>query len=215
MSEAGSAARSGPFRVGITGSLGSGKSALCGLLAARGFAVIDADLTSRAVTAPGSSALVELRAAFGDDIVTADGELDRAVLARRAFIDPSTRDRLQAILHPRIRAALAAAIGDLGRTGHEVVLVEAAMILEGGHRDSYDMLVVVTASEAAKLERAVSRGMDEAEAARRLALQWTDERKARAADWTVDNSGDLDDLAAAADRLAAGIRDAVERHRTH
>lgn len=215
MTEPRSAERTGPFRVGVTGSLGSGKSTLCRLLAERGYAVIDADQTSRAVTAPGGPALEELQAVFGDDILNAAGELDRAVLARRAFIDPATRDRLQAILHPRIRAALAAAIDELGRAGHGVVVIEAAMILEGGHQDFYDMLVVVTAPQPAKLERAAERGMDRAEAARRLALQWSDDRKAAAADWVVENDDDRTALAREADRLSAGIREASKRNGSH
>ncbi len=194
-----------PYIVGVTGSLGAGKSALCRLLAERGLAVLDADQTSREVTAPGEAVLAELKREFGADILDRSGRLDRARLAVRALADPAARDRLQAILHPPIRRALAGAVRELGAAGQRIVVIEAAMILEGGQRDFYDLLVVVTAPTALKLARAAGRGMPVAEAERRLALQWSDERKATVADWVVHNDADLAALGVAATKLVTEL----------
>jgi dephospho-CoA kinase len=194
------------YVVGVTGSLGSGKSTLCRLLAGAGLAVIDADRVSRRVTAPATAATAELADAFGADLLDGGGRLDRRRLAARAFVDEASRDRLHALLHPHIRRALRAEVEALGAAGREVAIIEAAMILESGHRAFYDMLVVVTASERRKLERVIGRGMSEADARRRLALQWPDDRKAAAADWVVPNDGDLPALEAAAEKLVAEIR---------
>ena len=194
-----------PFKVGVTGSLGAGKSTLCRLLAAQGLAIIDADAVSRQVTAPGAPVLEQLVEAFGADIIDEQGGLDRARLAARALTDLAGRDRLQALLHPPIRQALAEAVRALGDGGHRVVVIEASMILEGGHQAFYDMLVVVTAPTELKLERAAGRGMATDEARRRLDLQWPDGRKTARADWVVENSGDRVALSSAAAELAAEI----------
>ena len=195
-----------PLLVGVTGGLGSGKSTLCRFLAERGLPVIDADQVARAVSAPGSPGLAALAAEFGPGILDPQGALDRAALAACALGDPASQARLHAILHPRIRAAVAAEAERLGRAGHPAVVIEAAVILEGGEPEFYDLLVVVTAPDPIKIARAEARGMAAAEARRRLALQWPDERKAAAAHLVIANDGTLPDLEAAAERLAAVIR---------
>lgn len=198
-----------PFVVGVTGGLGAGKSTLCRLLAARGLEVVDADQVARQVTAPGSPALAEIERAFGPGLVDARGRLDRPALAARALGDPAGQARLHALLHPRIRAELAREVERRGRAGAEAVVIEATMILEGGHREFYDWLVVVVAAPEEKVRRAVARGMDPTEAERRLALQWSDEEKAAAADRVIVNDGSLDLLAAQAAELAEDIRTAA------
>jgi dephospho-CoA kinase len=194
-----------PFVVGVTGGLGAGKSALCGFLRRLGLPVIDADQVARTVTAPGSPALAELTEAFGPGLITPEGRLDRAALAARALGDLGGQSRLHAILHPPIRAALAREVAALGRAGKRAVVIEAAVLLEGGGHEFYDWIVVVVAPEAVKVARAVERGMPAEEARRRLDLQWPDERKATAAHRVIANDGTLADLAAAAERLAGEI----------
>ncbi len=201
--------RARPLVVGVTGGLGAGKSTLCRLLAERGLHVIDADRVARTATAPGSQALAEIEAAFGPGLVDAAGRLDRAALAARALRDPAGQARLHAILHPRIRSELGREVERLGHAGVEAVVIEATVILESGHRDFYDLLVVITAPDDEKVRRAVARGMTAAEAWERLALQWSDAEKAALADLVVTNDGSLDSLAIEADRLAAEIRRAA------
>ena len=203
-----------PFVVGLTGGLGAGKSTLGRLLAARGLEVIDADQVARAVTAPGSPALAAIEQAFGPGLVDGEGRLDRAALAARALADTEGQQRLQAILHPPIRAALAREVEARGRAGVEAVVIEATMILESGHRAFYDFLVVVIAAPEERVRRAAARGMDPAAARRRLALQWTDEEKAAAADRVIVNDGSLDALAARADELVAAILAAARNRRS-
>jgi dephospho-CoA kinase len=195
--------------VGVTGGLGAGKSTLCRLLAERGLEVIDADQVARQVTAAGSPALAEIERAFGSGLVDGEGRLDRPALAARALGDPAGQARLHAILHPPIRAELAREVERRGRAGAEAVVIEASMILEGGHREFYDFLVVVVATVEEKVRRAAARGMDPAEARRRLALQWSDEEKGAAADRVIVNDGSLDSLAAQAAELAQDIRTAA------
>jgi dephospho-CoA kinase len=141
--------------------------------------------------------------------VDAEGRLDRAALAARALSGPEGQKKLEAILHPLIRAELAREVEARGRAGARAVVIEAAMILESGHRGFYDLLVVVVASPEERVRRAAERGMDPEEARRRLALQWSDEEKAAAADLVIVNDGSLDTLAARADELAERIRTAA------
>jgi dephospho-CoA kinase len=203
-----------PLVVGITGGLGAGKSALCRMLAERGFPVIDADRVARQVTAPGSPVLEELERAFGPGLVLADGHLDRAALASRALADPDGQARLNMLLHPLIRQRLADEVERLGGDGAEAVIIEAALLLESGNRAYYDLVVVVVADDTEKVRRAVARGMEAAEARRRLALLWPDPEKRSAAHRVVHNNGSLADLEAEADLLTDEIREAAaRRHR--
>lgn len=205
--------RGRPLVVGVTGGLAAGKSTLCQLLAAHGFPVIDADQVAREVTEPGSPHLAELTRAFGPEILTPGGRLDRQALAERALADAQGQARLNAILHPPIREKLEAEVARLGREGAPVVIIEATLALEAGHRSSYDLLVVVVAADEDKVKRAVGRGMSREEARRRLALLWPDAEKVAQADRVVRNDGTLAALAAVADELARAIRAAADRPR--
>lgn len=200
-----------PLVVGVTGGLASGKSTLCRLLADRGLPVIDADQVAREVTAPGSPLLVELARAFGAEIITAEGGLDRPLLAARALTDRASQARLNSILHPPIRERLAIEVERLGREGAPAVVIEATLALESGNRAFYDWLVVVVAPDEEKVKRAAARGMSGEEARRRLALLWTDADKEAQADRVIRNDGSLAALAAAAEELGREIAAAVER----
>jgi dephospho-CoA kinase len=136
---------------------------------------------------------------FGVAILDAQGRIDRRRLGGRVFADPDARRRLESILHPAIREACQQAVRAAEASGHEVCVVDAALILETGQRGRYDTLVVVTAPEEAQVDRLVrSRGLTVAEARRRLESQWPTEAKAAQADFVIDNGGDL---AAAEDQV--------------
>jgi dephospho-CoA kinase len=194
----------------VTGGLAAGKSTVCALLAAGGVPTVDADQLGRELTAAGGAVVTELARAFGDDVIDQDGVLRRDLLAARAFKDDDSRRRLEAIMHPRIAAAMAERLRELAADGHTAVVVEAALLLESGRRDLYDLLVVVTAPEAVRLARAALRGMSEVEARRRLAHQWPDRQKIEHADHVIENGGDRAALERRVARLLDIIRDRAE-----
>ncbi|MGH3386319.1 MAG: dephospho-CoA kinase [Nocardioidaceae bacterium] len=181
------------LRVGLTGGIGSGKTAVTELLDELGAVVVDADLLARAVVEPGTDGLDEVVAAFGPGVLDGEGALDRQALAAVVFDDPSARARLEAIIHPRVRrraAEVESAAGDAAIVVHAIPL-----LVETGQADRFDVLVVVDVPEDLQVERLTRlRGMSEQEARSRIAAQATREQRLAAADVVVDNSGTLDDL---------------------
>lgn len=185
------------MRVGLTGGIGSGKSAVSSLLAELGATVVDADLLAREAVAPGSPGLAEIAAEFGDDVVGPDGSLDRPAMAAVVFSDPTARQRLEAIVHPRVRARAAEIeAAALAADPSAVVVHDVPLLVETGQQDSYDVVLVVDVPRDLQVARLVSaRGMDEAEARSRIAAQADRDARLAAADVVIDNSGTLDDLA--------------------
>ena len=178
--------------VGLTGGIAAGKSTVASMLAARGAAVVDADRIAHRLQEPGGPCYREIVEAFGREILDASGRIDRQRLGARAFADPSLRQRLEAIMHPAIWAACEPEIGRAGAAGRSVCVVEAALILETGHRDRFQRLIVVTAPTEAQIGRLrEQRGLTVEAAQQRLAAQWSGAAKARHADYVIDNGGDL------------------------
>ncbi|MGC4789023.1 dephospho-CoA kinase [Micromonospora sp. DT178] len=188
------------LRVGLTGGIGSGKSAVARRLAECGAVVIDSDRIAREVVAPGTEGLAEIVAAFSERVLDADGALDRAALGALVFADETARRRLEAITHPRVRARsaeLAAAAAP-----DAIVVNDVPLLVEVGLAPTYHLVVVVQTEVATRLARlARDRGMDRAEAERRIAAQADDARRRAAADVLLTNDGSLDDLHAAVDAL--------------
>jgi len=181
--------RPGPFRVGLTGGIASGKSLVAGLFADLGVPVVDTDAIAREVVAPGEPALAEIRAQFGDAVFDATGELDRRALRHRVFADPAERRALERILHPRIRertlAAMAAAEGPY-------LIVVVPLLVESGFDRLVDRVLVVDCSEAQQLARLRKRDAEStAQARRMLASQASRERRLAIADDVIDNSGSI------------------------
>lgn len=190
------------LRVGLTGGIGSGKSAVAARLSDRGAFVIDADLLAREVVARGSEGLTEVIREFGPSLLTSDSELDRAGLAQIVFEDPSARRRLEEIVHPRVRAraaeleAGAAARGDV-----DVVVHDIPLLVETGQAGSFDLVVVVDADDDVRVARLVARGLSEAEARARIGAQARRQDRLDAADVVVDNSGTWPELDDEVERL--------------
>ncbi|GIF67961.1 dephospho-CoA kinase [Asanoa ishikariensis] len=188
------------LQVGLTGGIGAGKSAAASRFAAAGALVIDSDRLAREVVEPGTAGLAEVVAAFGPDVLSADGALDRAALGRVVFGDPTARKRLEGILHPLIRARsaeLAAAAPP-----DTIIVNDVPLLVEGGLGASYHLVVVVDATPEVRIERLVrDRGMTAADAAARIAAQIDDTARRAAADVVLDNSGAPEALAAAVDAL--------------
>jgi dephospho-CoA kinase len=181
-----------PFAVALTGGIGSGKSAVAELFAAHGVTVIDADAVSHALTAPGGAALAPIARAFGAEVIRPDGGLDRAALRERVFADPAERRRLEAILHPMIRARMQA---DLAADTGPYALLAIPLLVETGQTDLADRILVVDAPEAVRIERVGRRSGLAPDAVRRImASQASSTQRLAVADDIIDNSGDLADL---------------------
>ncbi len=184
-------------RVGLTGGIGSGKSEVSRLLRRLGALVIDADLLAREVVAPGSEGLAAVADAFGSDVLADDGSLDRAAVAAVVFGDPEARSRLEAIIHPRVRARAAQLEAEAWASNSDAVVVhDVPLLVEAGQADRYDTVVVVDVPIETQVARLVSqRGMTQEEARARIDAQADRNARLAAADVVIDNSGTLDDLA--------------------
>jgi dephospho-CoA kinase len=192
--------------IGLTGGIASGKSTVARMLAARGAAIVDADLLARQVVEPGQPALAELVARFGPAILAPDGTLDRKRLGAIAFADPAARADLNRITHPRIVAASAAAIAKWSDEGANVVFYEAALLVENNSHRTLPALLVVAASPEVQLARVMARDSLSAEdAQKRIASQLPLEDKRKAATWVIENNGDEQALAREVDRVVAEI----------
>jgi dephospho-CoA kinase len=188
------------LRVGLTGGIGTGKSSVSAMLAKHGAVVIDADDLAREVVAPGTPALAEIVISFGPEMITDDGELDRAAMGRRVFGDDEARKRLEAIIHPRVRARAAqieAAAGERAIVVHDIPL-----LVETGQADSFDVVLVVDAPTDVQVQRLVQqRGMTVVDAGARIAAQAGRDQRLAAADHVLSNTGSLAQLQAAVDQV--------------
>ncbi|HEV3473006.1 MAG TPA: dephospho-CoA kinase [Actinomycetota bacterium] len=187
--------------VGVTGGIGSGKSTFAALLAERGAHVIDADQIGREALLPGKPAWHSVVDQFGDEILAASSmDVDRAALARIVFADPKKLAALNAIVHPVIVGEIADRL-ERFRAAEDIVVLDAALILELGLAAELDVLVGLIAERPTREQRLVRRGLSLTDARARMGAQ-TDPRELIAkADIVVTNDGSLDDLAAKADEV--------------
>lgn len=189
------------LRIGLTGGIGSGKSTVAALLAARGAVIIDADRIAREVVEPGTPGLAAVVAEFGDGVLAADGSLDRPALAAIVFADPAARARLDGIVHPLVRLRATELLAEL--PADAVAVQDVPLLVETGQAAAYDLVLVVETDLDTRIARLVSRGMTEPDARARIAAQVTDEQRRAAADVVLDNSGTPERLAAQVDRFWA------------
>lgn len=188
--------------VGLTGGIGTGKSTVSAILRDLGATVIDADEATRAVQAPGSEGLRQMVAEFGDGILTAGGELDRARLADIAFNDPEARRRLNAIVHPLVRLWMAERQQEAVERGDPLVVMDIPLLFEARGAGAFETVVLVYAPEEVQLRRLVElRGMSEDAARARMAAQLPIEEKRRLATHVIENTGSLDDLRRRVERV--------------
>ncbi|GIE96971.1 dephospho-CoA kinase [Paractinoplanes rishiriensis] len=181
------------LKVGLTGGIGAGKSAVAQRLAHLGAVLIDSDVLAREVVAPGTPGLAEIVAEFGAGVLTGDGALDRPALGARVFGDDVARRRLEKIIHPRVReraAELAAAA-----PSDAVVVNDVPLLVETGLAASYHLVLIVETHRELRIHRlAETRGMSADEAGARIAAQATDQQRRAVADVLISNDGTLDDL---------------------
>lgn len=187
------------YRVAITGGIGSGKSTVAEQFAALGATISDADDISHRLTGPGGEALSEIAAAFGTEMIDAAGALNRAQLRARVFADPAARRRLEAILHPMIRARM---IAETESIEGPYALLVIPLLFETGQQALVDRVLVVDVPESVQIARVRARsGLDDTEIARIMASQIGREQRCAGADDIIDNNGDLADLRPSIERL--------------
>jgi dephospho-CoA kinase len=198
-------------RIGLTGPIGCGKSAVAGWLAERGAVAIDADDVAREVTAPGQPAHDAILSLFGDDVRATDETLDRAALGRVVFRDPVYLAQLEAIVHPVVRPRILERIEAAEAAAAPAVVIEAIKLVEGGLAELCDEVWLVTCAATVQRERVIDRGLSAADADQRIASQTgIVERLRPYATRVVDTSGPVADARA---RVAAAWADALDRAR--
>jgi dephospho-CoA kinase len=186
------------LKVGLTGGIASGKSVVSEMFAALGVHVIQADTIAHRIMQPGEAVYREVLRRFGSGILNPDGTVNRSRLAEAAFGTPSRVEELNQIVHPAVVQKQDDWMEDVGRQDPKAIaMVEAALILEAGAKDRFDRLIVVTCQPEQRVERWGRRVHVDLETARRevnrrMAAQWPDAEKVKAADYVIDNSGSLD-----------------------
>ncbi|EGI78456.1 dephospho-CoA kinase [Hylemonella gracilis] len=188
------------LRLGLTGGIGSGKSTVASMLAGRGAVVIDADAISRASTAPGGAAIDALRAAFGSEMIAADGALDRVRMRQRVFADPSARLQLESIVHPLVHAQTEARTAEALAAGAPCIVYDVPLLVESSAanrldgrrtwREQLDRILVVDCSPATQIARVEARsGLARSEVEAIMAQQARRDQRLKAADHVICNEG--------------------------
>ena len=183
--------------IGLTGGIGSGKSTVSQCLAELGAVIIDADKVGHEAFKPNTEAWHEVAATFGRQILTPSGEIDRKKLSEIVFSQPESLSRLNQIMHPRMHDMIKAQIEEYRRQGVDVVVLEAAILIEASWTSLVDEVWVTVASEATVLERLKKqRGLAEEQTLARIRSQLSLEERVRHADAVINNDGELDEVKA-------------------
>jgi dephospho-CoA kinase len=200
-------------RLGITGGIASGKSAVAGMLRELGFRVIDADALGHEVMEPGTRAYDEIVAEFGAGVVGADGRIDRRRLGALVFADAEKLKRLNAIVHPRVEEEMVRLFGEWEKNGvADAAFVEAALLVEAGYQKNLDGLVVAWCRPEQQIERLLARGLSEVEARRRIAAQMPVGEKLKFATEKIDCSGSMEETRRQVEELVAKLRHGTAGH---
>ncbi len=195
------------LRLGLTGGIASGKSAVAAMLREMGFAVLDADSLAHRLIEPGQPAYDEVLQEFGQAMVAPDGRVDRTKLSAIVFNDRAKLDRLNAIVHPRVAEVVFRQFEEWQRGGmRDAAFVEAALLIESSIHKKLDGLVVAWCEPQQQLERLIARGLSEPEARRRIAAQLTVEEKLLLATEKIDCSGSLEETRRQVEALAIKLR---------
>ncbi len=194
-----------PFRVGLTGGIGSGKSVVADAFAALGATIIDTDVIARELTGPRGVAMPAIREEFGTAVITPEGALDRAAMRRLAFNDADARLRLEEILHPLIRAG--SELQALAAATPYVIVAVPLLIESGNHKKRVDRVLVVDCAEETQIRRVIARsGLEREEIERIMAAQVSRKARLAEADDVIDNEGGIEQLTARVAELDAIYR---------
>lgn len=184
------------LKVGLTGGIGSGKSAVSSALSSYGAVVIDADAIAREVVEPGTPGLAEVVAEFGEGVLTPEGRLDRARLGEIVFADETRLAVLNAIVHPRVADRSGELMEEALSSGARVVVYDVPLLVENGLEPLYDVVVVVDTPDEVRVERvSQGRGMSRDQVRARIEAQADRATRLASADLVVDNSGTRGELA--------------------
>ena len=183
------------LKIGLTGGIGTGKSLVTSFLQDQGANVINADLLGHEAYLPGTVGFEQVVSEFGEDIVGADGHVDRQKLGPIVFSDPSNMDRLNAIMHPLIKDMIQTRLDDVEGKGQLIAIVEAAVLIEAGWESLFDEIWVVTADEEEIISRLASRnGLSREDSQKRINSQMTSMERSAHGDVIINNTGSVEDL---------------------
>jgi dephospho-CoA kinase len=190
---------------GLTGGVGMGKSTAAGFFVQLGAWVVDTDELARELVQPGQPALAEIQSEFGNGLVAADGQLKRDELATLIFADPAARQKLEAILHPRIRLRWQAQVADWRREKVPLALVVIPLLFETAAENHFDNIICVACSPAGQHERLRARGWDADQVQGRIAAQWPTEQKMARSHFVIWTEGALSSHRAQAGRIVEKV----------
>jgi dephospho-CoA kinase len=201
--------------LGVTGGIGSGKTAACRVFEALGAEVFYADDEAKRLMVEHEGLRADIAEAFGAESYGPDGELNRAYLAEQVFADPQQVERIDALVHPRVFEAFAQRKVEAEAAGAELLVHEAALIFEAGRAEHLDAVAVVDAPESERIHRVIERdGASEAEVRARMAHQLDATDKRRRADYVIANDGTEDELHAEVERVYRAVLDRAGRSRS-
>jgi dephospho-CoA kinase len=203
----------GVYVIGLTGGIASGKSTVARRLAWHGAVHIDADHLARVAVEPGTDALAQIRETFGDDVLNADGSLNRAALGALVFGEPAALAQLNAIVHPAVRQLTNQLILEAGRVDPDAIVVyDVPLLVESALDHSFDLIVVAHADEETRVRRMVElRGMTETDATRRIGSQASDAERLAVANVVIDTGGSLANTLEQVDALYERVRSEIDR----
>lgn len=201
--------------VGLTGGIATGKSTVSRMLMQRGIPVIDADAIAREVVRPGKTAWKKIKRVFGPEVISGDGEIDRAALGKIVFEDPRARIKLNRITHPFIYIETLKELARHLVRGDRVVVLDAALLFETATRWMVHSVIVVYTDPATQIKRLMDRnGYSPEEASQRIKAQIPLEDKCRRADYVIDNSGSLEETERQLENILSAIVRADPRARS-
>lgn len=203
-----------PLLVGVTGGIGSGKSTVCAMLAAMGCELFEADSIAKEMQLEDPEVIKGIEALFGRDVYFRDASgklcIDRKAIASVVFSDPGKLEALNRLIHPKVREAFIREVKRCAREGKRILCKEAAILFEAGADRDLDRIIVVAANDGLRLERATARGLDRAEAQRRMRAQWPQEKLIERAHYVIFNDGSLEELRSQVEQVYRSLESLVE-----
>lgn len=203
-----------PLLVGVTGGIGSGKSTVCAMLAGMGCELFEADRIAKELQLEDPQVIRGIEELFGREVYSRDGSgkllIDRKSIASVVFSDPEKLAALNRLIHPKVREAFVREVKRCAREGKRILCKEAAILFEAGADRDLDRIIVVAANDGLRLDRAVARGLDRAEAQKRMQAQWPQERLIERAHYVIFNDGTLEELRSQVEQVYRSLLTVVE-----